>query len=64
MAILSLPAGPPALLGGCPATGVIAESKPIGHLARQARIAGALLEINEKWACPSVRTVQAFADAG
>ena len=36
----------------------------IGHLANQARIAGALLEVNEKWACPSARTVRAFADAG
>jgi putative hydrolase len=36
----------------------------IGHLARQAVTAGAQLEVNEKWACPSARTVQAFADAG
>ena len=36
----------------------------IGHLARQARLAGALLEVNEKWACPSARTVRAFAEAG
>jgi putative hydrolase len=36
----------------------------IGQLARQARIAGARLEVNEKWACPSARTVRAFAEAG
>jgi putative hydrolase len=36
----------------------------VGHLARQAVTAGAQLEVNEKWACPSARTVQAFADAG
>ena len=36
----------------------------IAHLARQARIAGAQLEVNEKWACPSARTVRAFAQAG
>jgi putative hydrolase len=36
----------------------------IAHLARQARTAGAQLEVNEKWACPSPRTVRAFAQAG
>lgn len=36
----------------------------IGHLARQARLAGARLEVNEKWACPSARTVRAFAVVG
>jgi putative hydrolase len=36
----------------------------IAHLARQARRAGARVEVNEKWACPSARTVRAFADAG
>jgi putative hydrolase len=36
----------------------------VGHLARQARRAGALLEVNEKWACPSARTVAMFAEAG
>jgi putative hydrolase len=36
----------------------------IGHLARQARITGTLLEVNEKWACPSARTVRTFAEAG
>lgn len=36
----------------------------IAHLARQARVAGAQLEVNEKWACPSARTVRAFAAAG
>jgi len=38
--------------------------RSIARLARQARIAGAQLEVNEKWACPSARTVRAFADAG
>jgi putative hydrolase len=36
----------------------------LSHLARRARLAGALLEVNEKWACPSARTVRAFAEAG
>jgi putative hydrolase len=36
----------------------------VSHLARQARAAGARLEVNEKWACPSARTVRAFAEAG
>ncbi len=38
--------------------------RAIGHLARQARMAGALVEVNEKWACPSARTVRAFAGEG
>ena len=38
--------------------------RAIGHLARQARMAGARLEVNEKWACPSARTVRVFAVAG
>jgi putative hydrolase len=38
--------------------------RAIGHLAQQARLAGALLEVNEKWACPSSRTVRMFAEAG
>ena len=36
----------------------------ITHLARQARLAGAWLEVNEKWGCPSARVVRAFAQAG
>jgi putative hydrolase len=36
----------------------------VGHLARQARIAGARLEVNEKWSCPSARVVRVFAQAG
>jgi putative hydrolase len=50
-----------------PKMGIDESSVPdqaIGHLARQARISGALLEINEKWACPSARTARAFAAAG
>jgi putative hydrolase len=27
-------------------------------------MAGAQLEVNEKWGCPSARTVRAFAEAG
>jgi putative hydrolase len=33
-------------------------------LAGRARDTGALLEVNEKWSCPSARTVSAFAAAG
>jgi putative hydrolase len=40
------------------------SDQAIGHLARQARRAGALVEVNEKWACPSARTVRVFAEAG
>jgi putative hydrolase len=38
--------------------------RAVGRLAQQARAAGARLEVNEKWACPSARTVRAFAEAG
>ena len=40
------------------------SDRAICQLARQARAAGAWLEVNEKWACPSSRTVRAFAEAG
>lgn len=33
-------------------------------LARRARDTGALLEVNEKWSCPSARTVSVFAATG
>jgi putative hydrolase len=33
-------------------------------LARQARKTGAMVEVNEKWACPSARSLAAFAAAG
>jgi putative hydrolase len=36
----------------------------LGLLAGQARAAGALVEVNEKWSCPSARTLRAFASAG
>ncbi len=36
----------------------------LGILADQARRAGALVEVNEKWACPSARTLLAFHRAG
>ncbi len=35
----------------------------LGLLAGRARDTGALLEVNEKWACPSARTVSAFVAA-
>jgi putative hydrolase len=49
-----------------PKMGIAESSVPdeaIGHLARQAHVTGAVLEVNEKWACPSARTVRAFAAA-
>jgi putative hydrolase len=33
-------------------------------LANRARAAGAMVEVNEKWSCPSARTLRAFAAAG
>jgi putative hydrolase len=42
----------------------IVPDHAIAHLARQARIAGARLEVNERWSCPSARTVRMFAAAG
>jgi len=36
----------------------------LATLALAARRAGARLEVNEKWACPSPRTIRAFAAAG
>jgi putative hydrolase len=36
----------------------------LGMLAEQARRAGALVEVNEKWGCPSARSLQAFSRAG
>jgi putative hydrolase len=40
------------------------SDEAIAYLARQSRTAGARLEVNEKWACPSARTVRAFGMAG
>jgi putative hydrolase len=40
------------------------SDRAIGQLARQARAVGARLEVNEKWACPSARTVRTFAETG
>jgi putative hydrolase len=40
------------------------SDRAVCQLARQARAAGAWLEVNEKWACPSSRTVRAFGEAG
>jgi putative hydrolase len=36
----------------------------LAELARRVTLAGAMVEINEKWACPSARTVAAMARAG
>ncbi len=36
----------------------------LAHLAKRVAHAGAMMEVNEKWSCPSVRTVTAMADAG
>ncbi len=34
------------------------------HLAKRVAHAGTMIEVNEKWSCPSVRTVTAMATAG
>jgi len=34
------------------------------HLAKRVAHAGAMIEVNEKWSCPSPRTVAAMANAG
>jgi putative hydrolase len=36
----------------------------LSQLAKRAGAAGALVEVNEKWSCPSARTLRAFAAAG
>jgi len=36
----------------------------LAHLASQVARAGAMVEVNEKWSCPSARTVAAMANAG
>ena len=36
----------------------------LDHLARGCRRSGARVEVNEKWACPSPRTIRALAAAG
>jgi putative hydrolase len=36
----------------------------LGLLAQRARACGAIVEVNEKWSCPSARTLRAFAGAG
>jgi putative hydrolase len=36
----------------------------LAHLARRVTLAGAMVEINEKWACPAPRTVAALGQAG
>jgi putative hydrolase len=50
-----------------PKMGITESAVPdeaIGHLAQRAAAAGGVLEVNEKWACPSARTALAFAAAG
>jgi len=50
-----------------PKMGLAESSVPdqaIGHLAGQASMTGTQLEVNEKWRCPSARTVRAFAQSG
>jgi putative hydrolase len=34
------------------------------HLAKRVAHAGAMIEVNEKWSCPSARTITALAGAG
>jgi putative hydrolase len=36
----------------------------LAELARRVTLSGAMVEINEKWACPSPRTIAAMAKAG
>ncbi len=36
----------------------------LAYLASRVSLAGAMVEVNEKWSCPSARTVAAMADAG
>jgi putative hydrolase len=36
----------------------------LADLAKRAAHAGALVEVNEKWSCPSPRVVAAMAEAG
>jgi putative hydrolase len=50
-----------------PKMGIAESSVPDGairYLAGRAEVTGAVLEVNEKWACPSARVVRAFAAAG
>ena len=71
----SEPAAPPArprpliahLFSVLPKTGLDESQVPdelLGMLADQARQSGALVEVNEKWACPSARSLLAFHQAG
>jgi len=39
------------------------SDEALAALIRSAQEAGAILEVNEKWGCPSPRTVRAFAEA-
>ena len=50
-----------------PKMGLAEEDVPdsmLGLLADRASAAGAMVEVNEKWSCPSARTLRAFASAG
>lgn len=42
---------------------VEATASALGLLAHRARVTGAIVEVNEKWSCPSARTLRAFASA-
>ena len=51
----------------CPRSGLDEADVPgpaLDHLAQGCYRAGALVEVNEKWACPSPRTIRALAAAG
>jgi putative hydrolase len=55
------------LFGVLPKTGLAETDVPdilLRRLADAASAAGALIEVNERWACPSARTLRAFASAG
>jgi putative hydrolase len=55
------------LFGILPKIGLAETDIPdilLRQLADAASETGALVEVNEKWACPSARTLRAFASAG
>jgi len=67
----SLDAGPRSLLAHLfsvlPKIGLNEAMVPdslLTHLAKRVAHAGTMIEVNEKWSCPSVRTVTAMATAG
>ena len=42
----------------------VARERGLANLAIRVARANAMVEVNEKWSCPSARTVAAMADAG